>query len=160
METGICQGLVAFLLYLGATPLLLRLRPASEPAAVVLAAAAAFWLLSLAALLAAGQRVNFWAFSITYGFLALCFLMAFGAIYKSISLRVVAHLFGLPAHAAPGHALERQVLEASYQERLEIIAEKRYAHRAGESYTLSPSGSRIAARARRLQSAFRIMRSG
>jgi hypothetical protein len=160
MEGGITQGLLGFVVYLVAVPLLLRLRPGAEPATVVLAVALALWLVSLVALLAAGQRVNFWAFSISYSFLVLCFLMAFGAVYKSISLRVVAYLYRSPNHSASPQALERDILERSYQERLAILADRRYADRAEDRLTLTRSGERVASWAGCLQTAFRITRSG
>jgi hypothetical protein len=151
------QGALGFLLYLAAVPLLLRLRSRSEPATVVLAAAFALWLLTPVGILALGQRVNFWAFSISYWFLVLCFLMAFGAIYKSISLRVVAHLWKRPDSR---DALAREVLEASFHERLAIAVAKGYAERSGERLALTEKGRRIARRVRWLQQVYRIERSG
>jgi len=160
MDTGIAQGLLGFLLYLGVVPLILRIRLGGEPAVIVAIAAVALWVLSLAALLAAGQELNFWAFSTSYWFLALCFLMAFGAIYKSISLRIVAHLLECPNQGETYAKVKRLVLEESYQERLGIIVAKRYADRTGDRFLLTAKGSYIARWARFLQTIFLIARSG
>jgi hypothetical protein len=160
MEAGIAYGLLAFFLYAGAVPLLLRLRPGGEPATIVLASAFVLWLATLAGLLAMAQRVNFWAYSTSYWFLVLCFLMAFGAIYKSISLRVVARLLTAPGHSESHDAIARDVLDRSYEERLALIADKGYADRREDGFELTQSGRRIAAMARTLQSLFGIARSG
>jgi hypothetical protein len=158
--SAIAHGALGLLVYMAAAAVLQRLRPRSSPSATVLAAAAGAWVLTLAVLVAAHERVNFWAFCVSYGFFALCFLMAFGAIHKSISLRMVACLWHAPGRTLSVAALEQAVLRPSYEERLALVVERGYATRSGERWALAPEGARLVRSVRALQALFGIGRSG
>ncbi len=160
MAWSIVQGVSGFALYLGLVLILLRACARAEPAKIVVNAAFGGWVLTLALSIAIGQSINFWAFSTAYWFLALNFLMAFGAIYKSISFRLVAHLNGKPHRDDTYEALRLHVLEQSYRERLTLIAEKGYAHHTGERFRLTRKGQRLASWLRHAQRIYRIERSG
>jgi hypothetical protein len=108
-----------------------------------------------------GQRVLFWPLSASYWFLTLCFLMAFGAIYKSISLRILLDLLDRPNRSESGEAiLKRYVQHESYRDRLRILVTDGLATREHAGFQLTRKGRRIAATARAVQRLFRIERSG
>lgn len=155
---GIVHGLAGFLIYAGAVAIPLRLR--LDPTAVVMGVIPVAWVGALAVLLGAGHKVNFWVFSAGYCFFVLGFLMAFGAIYKSISLRILLHLSRQPDHSDDFESLSRGTLDESFRNRLAIIEEKRYAVRQGNAFALTERGARIARSAGRLQRIFGIARSG
>jgi hypothetical protein len=160
MPAGIEQGTLAFLLYVLSVALALRLLARHGASTVVVAAAPAAWLLALAALSVLRPPIHFWALSTTYGFLVLVFLTAFGAIHKSISLRLAAHLLGRPRRSASRAELERAVLDASYEERLSLIVRQGYVRRSEDGFSLTTKGERLAGAARRAQLAFGIVSSG
>jgi len=108
-----------------------------------------------------GRAVRFWPVSATYWFLALCFLTAFGAIYKSISLRILLDLLNRPDRSERLEAiLDRYVRRESYQARLSILVADGLATQETAGFRLTPKGRRIAALVRALQRFFRIERSG
>ena len=108
-----------------------------------------------------GRRVLFWPLSASYWFLAFCFLMAFGAIYKSISLRILLDLLDRPNRSESYEAiLERYVQHESYQDRLGILVADGLATREHAAFQLTRKGRRIAATAHAVQRLFKIERSG
>ena len=159
-EAGIAQGSLGFLLYLAMVPLLLRACRGVAPSALVLAAAIALWLLTLIGFLAAGRAVNIWTYSVSYGFFVLCFLMVFGAIHKSISLRLLDDLLARPDRSDTYDALVARVIDGSYRERLEIIQDKEFAARYDDRFVLTARGRRIAGSLRVVQRVYGIARSG
>jgi hypothetical protein len=107
------------------------------------------------------HRLAFWPFSATYGFLTLCVLMLFGALYKSVSLRMLGDLSKTAGHALPEQELlARYIEEDSFGRRVAILLEQGHAERTAEGLALSSKGRRIAAAIHRLQQAFAIRASG
>jgi hypothetical protein len=154
-------GFVAFVIYLGGVMTLLRMPLAASPAAIVVLAALALYPMGLALALLAADRLQFWNFSSTYWFFTLVFLMTFGAIYKSISLRILLDLLGRPGHADSYAAiLARYVHEESYEHRLGVILDNKYAARSANGFELTDKGRRLASKVQRVQQIFAIRQSG
>jgi hypothetical protein len=106
-------------------------------------------------------RHSFWSMSISYWFGSLCFLMVFGAIYKSVSLKLMLDLLDIPKR----RLLERDLLVgyikgSTFEDRLVVALESGFAERLPEGYLLLPKGRRVARIVRGLQRAFAIDRSG
>ena len=110
MSGAFLLGAAGALVWLAAIIVLLRVSKRS-PALIVVLSAALVYLAVLVVELAAGQPLAFWPLSAAYGFLTLCVLMAFGALYKSVSLRMLGDL-----SKAAGWALPEQELLARYIE--------------------------------------------
>ena len=107
------------------------------------------------------MRVAFWPLSAAYGFLTLSLLMVFGALYKSVSLRMLGDLSKAADHALPERELlARYIEEDSFGRRVAILLEQDMAERAGDGLRLSSKGRRIAAGIHLLQRAFGIRASG
>jgi len=158
---GFLTGTLGFTVYLVAILGLLRLPIPGSPALVVVGTAIVVYVGTAAAGAALVAPVPFWAMSATYWFLALCFLMAFGAIYKSISLRILLHLLDRPDRAERRDAImSRYVQTDSYRGRLEVLITQRLATRERAAFRLTPRGQRIAAVAAGCQRLFRIEQSG
>jgi hypothetical protein len=148
------------LLWLAAVLVLLRVMRRS-PAVIVVGTAALVYLALLVASLALPMWVAFWSFSAAYGFLTLSLLMVFGALYKSVSLRILGDLSEVAGLTLPEkELLARYIEEESFDRRVAILLEQGYAERAADGLRLSNKGRRIAAAIRLLQRAFTIRASG
>jgi hypothetical protein len=148
------------LLWLGSVLVLLRVMRRS-PALIVIAAAALVYVALLVAAAAMPVRVAFWPLSAAYGFVTLCLLMVFGALYKSVSLRMLGDLSKVAGHAMPEQELlARYIEEDSFGRRVAILLEQGHAERTADGLRLSPKGRRIASFIHLLQRAFAIRASG
>ena len=161
MEASILHGLLAFMLFVVGVALALRALRRSEPALIVMSLGLGIFLLAIPSLLFAGRSINLWAFTVSYWFFTVSFLMIFGALYKSISLRILRDLLEKPDRFERYNTiLARYVAEESYQSRLEVIRERRLAVQTGNRYALTARGQHIARWVRTMQNLFGIKRSG
>lgn len=161
--TSDCLGIggAGFLAYLAAILVLLRLVDRMSPALVVTGTALVVYLGMLAVAAGLERPVLFWRMSAAYWFLTGSFLMMFGAIYKSISLRILLDLLDQPSWSDRHQAiLDRYVERESYEERLRILAKDGLATRSPAGFQLTPKGRRLAAAVKRCQDLFRIAQSG
>jgi hypothetical protein len=141
---GLLQGMGGFALCVVTVAALLRTARSTEPVLVVISASLVVWLLALALLTAAGQTVNFWVYGTSYWFFSLCFLVAFGAIYKSLSLRILLDLSERPGRAdSYDRIFERYVAGESYKNRLQVIQNNRLAVCSDCRFSLTPRGRRL-----------------
>jgi hypothetical protein len=132
-----------------------------SPALVVLSSAACVYVALLALSLASPAPISFWELSAAYGFFTLCLLMVFGALYKSVSLRMLGDLSKIPGYAVPeNELLARYIEEDSFGRRVGILLEENLAERTISGLRLSTKGGRIAAGIHLLQRAFAIRASG
>ncbi|MBI2770760.1 MAG: hypothetical protein HYX47_14130 [Burkholderiales bacterium] len=159
--SGFTQGIVAFGAYVLLVLAALRLAPRVEPALVAVAAAFVACIAALPALSVLAPGFNFWVYLVSYWFLATCFLMAFGAVYKSLSLRILADLLARPGRSDDYQDIfSRYLVEDSYQNRLSVIRDKGLVTVTGGSYELAEPGRRLARRVQKVQLWFGITRSG
>jgi hypothetical protein len=160
MNHAFVFGAAGALVWLAAVLVLLRVSKRS-PALIVIASAGVVYVALLAISPAFFHRLAFWPFSAAYGFLTLCGLMLFGALYKSVSLRMLGDLSKTAGHALPEQELlARYIEEDSFGRRVAILLEQGHAERIAEGLALSSKGRRIAAAIDRLQQAFAIRASG
>jgi len=153
-------AVATFIGYMLATNVLLRTLRTS-PVVVVVAAALVLYPIGLLCPLLLDKTVLFWAYSSSYWCLVSVFLMAFGAILKSISLRILLDLLERPDHSEDYKALlQRYLIEVSLQDRLVVMQELGLAYRNNATYELSEKGRTLARRVRFLQSLFAIEKSG
>lgn len=153
-------GFLAGLAYVGCVALVLR-RGRGSPAGVAIILAVGGYLVLLAVVLVAGVAASFWALSICYWFVAVSFLMLFGAVYKSISLRMIIDLYERPDRSAPEDAVRAGYVEAdSFESRLAVMVQSGFVREVAGGYVLLPKGRRVAEAAAVLQKAFAIERSG
>lgn len=160
MPAGVVAGVAGFISYLLVSMVLLR-RSSASPAAVVTLTALAMYPATLAATLLLGWTVAFWPFSAIYWCLSLIFLMIFGAVYKSISLRILLDLLERPGRSDDYAAvLQRYVSEESFERRLRVMLDAGFAARDANGFRLTEKGRRIATIVRGVQAAFAIEASG
>lgn len=158
---SIVLGFTAFAGYFLAVLVLLRAIPDRSAVRVVVLAAVVFVPLSIIVLILAGLKANLWSFAVSYCFFALGFLLAFGAIYKSISLQIMMDLLKMPAHSNAMDAIEREYLtEDSFQDRLAAVQKNGLVNRVGAKFDLTPNGRSLARWIRYVQRLFNITKSG
>ena len=160
MSEAFVFGAAAVLVWLAVVLVLLRISKRS-PALIVVASAGVVYVALLALSPAIFNRLAFWPFSAAYGFLTLCVLMLFGALYKSVSLRMLGDLSKTADHALPEQELlARYIEEDSFGRRVGILLDQGHAERTTAGLALSSKGRRLAAAIDRLQQAFAIRASG
>ncbi len=160
MNLALGFGAAGFAAYVGTVLLMLRVSNRTTPALVVTTSALAVYVTMIVAA-SLDRTVLFWPMSAMYWFLSACFLMGFGAIHKSISLRILLDLLNQPGRADRYEGiLTRYVQQESYQRRLGILEEAGFAIRGAAGYEVTPKGRRLAATVDALQSIFKIECSG
>ena len=160
MNTAFVLAGAGVLLWLVVVVILLRVTTRS-PALVVIASAAFVYVAVLVAASAMPAGLAFWQFSSAYGFLTLSLLMVFGALYKSVSLRMLGDLSKVSGLALPERELlARYIEEDSFGRRVAILLDQGHAERTADGLRLSIKGRRIAAAIHRVQRAFAIRASG
>jgi hypothetical protein len=145
METALAIGAAGFVTCVASTAVVLRLAPGAAPsrAAVLLAVVVGGATLGVAA--ATRPVVAVWPLVASYSFLSLVFLLAFGAIYKSISLRILGDLLRRPGRRDSYDAiLGRYIEEESYRTRLALLVSEGLARREAAGFTLTARGERLA----------------
>ncbi|MEM9204757.1 MAG: hypothetical protein AAGA88_00355 [Pseudomonadota bacterium] len=158
---GIAQGLFAAVAYFLVLLIALRVLRRTDPMFTVLAVALVAYACMFGLLIAAGQIVNFWIFSTSYWFFVLTFLMAFGAIYKSLSLQILLQLSHKPGRQESAEVLRMQyVFGRSYSDRLSLLVERGLVAKTLSGLSLTAEGRALANRVRAAQRAFGIERSG
>lgn len=161
MENSLIFGLEGVVVYLVLVPFLIRLFTQIPPALLVIVLSVLIYVVLLIGVEFMFTPLFFWAFSATYWFFSLCFLMIFGAVYKSISLRILLDLLHCKGRTNSYQAvLDRYVRHESYQDRLQIMVSEGFANCDAQGFSLAPKGRRIAAVVMYLQKAFRIEKSG
>lgn len=136
-----------------------------EPAILVVATPLAVYALGLLGLGVTAWRdeaPNFWVVSIVYWFLVLSFLMVFGAVYKSLSLRMLLSLLEAEGRTMDDEELaERYIKQQSFKDRLAVMVDKQLATIDQDgSVRLTARGGSVARLARRVQDIYRIEKSG
>ena len=161
IENSILQGLTASVLYVIGVAFALRLARRSGPALVAITTCYVVFLIAIPSFLVIGHSMNVWAFAVSYWFFAILFLVMFGAVYKSISLRILLDLLEKPQQTECYQViLDRYIIEDSYQARLDVIEQRGLAVRHRDQFALTERGCRIARLVRAAQEMFGIRRSG
>lgn len=107
------------------------------------------------------DRDAFWSFTALYGFLFMAFLQAFAVIYKSISLRMLVEIAGLPQRSlAVDEAHRTLVVDGAYARRLAGLEKGGLLRRDGDKIHMTEKGRSTARRIAALQRFFGIERSG
>lgn len=161
MREAFTTGMIGFAAYLFVVVILLRALNGVAASVVVTVTSVIAYVGILAAAVVARPQVWFWPLSASYWFLTLCFLMVFGAIYKSISLRILLDLSQRPQRADRYDAILSRYIEGeSFQDRLRVMLAAGLATRGSRGLQLTTKGRRLAAAVSRLQTLYKIERSG
>lgn len=141
--------------------LAVRLNRRRSPAALAVLGALVLYPATVAVAWALANGYSFWAISIAYWFAAIVVLMVFGAVYKSVSLRMMLHLLQSPARTTDTGTLIRDYIQDdSFERRLMVAEENGFAERTPSGFVLRAKGRRLAAIVNGVQRAFAIETSG
>jgi len=161
MWTALLFGGLGFLLYLACVVIMLRIACAAGPSRIVIGAAVIVGIATVVGALVVRPVILFWPLFASYSLLSLTFLLAFGAVYKSISLRILGDLLQRPERSDDYQGiLARYVEGESYRARLSLLASEGLAEREGSRFRLTPKGWRLAKAVSNLQRFFAIRSSG
>lgn len=122
VSESVSLAVIVFTLYTLSVLFALRINKQVSPAIIVCLNAILVYLVGLLVIGYYGYQVNFFAFSSIYWFLAISFVMYFGAILKSISLRMMQYLLYKPNYAdSLDTLLETYIHNQSYSQRIEVL---------------------------------------
>lgn len=156
-------GLAAFIGHALIVPLLLRATPRAAPVKIHVGSAVSLHLLQILVTMFVGQAgspLPYWHGAAVFGAGAIGYLFLFSAVYKSISLRMLAVLMRDKGQATRLDALTDAVTLPEFEQRVRILLESRLAMASGGTYAITDAGRTMAARLIRLQRAFGVRRSG
>ena len=155
---GLIMGVLLIVIHITIVATLARLKSQIPPIAIHAFSAIAMLLLLLLLFLA-GRHFDFWLACCTLAFGVSAYLFVFGAIYKSLSLRML-----LVADKKGGcitfNDLDLLVTDASFAERTKILCDMKFAVKEGESYKISSSGLRQARKINLMRKLFGISTPG
>jgi predicted transcriptional regulator len=159
MEIG--AGVLWFLLYAILVFVQIRFFPLRSPAALAVGTACFTAAASIPAALLFSAGANYWHSFVVFTFLALIYLMVFGATYKSISLRILLDLFKAPEKKLLADELFSSYVEQeSFQARIKVMIEQGLASQSREGIRLTKKGHRIAGAVESIQRLYNIKTSG
>lgn len=155
------SGAAWFTLYASATFFAIRLSPNRSPTVLVVTLACLFALASVPAGALVSIEANYWRALVVFLFLTLCHLMIFGAVYKSISLRILLDLFLAPLGKLPADlVLSRYIEQESFAARIQVMITQDLASHSPRGITLTRKGRKLAAAVSLLQRLYSIQESG
>ncbi|HVL11289.1 MAG TPA: hypothetical protein VM529_01905 [Gemmata sp.] len=153
-------GLGCFALHAVVTLVWLRLSGRTSPVARHAASSLATHALGVAS---AAQFVGpfaYWPAAAVSGFLAVCWLFAFSAVYKSVSLRILTQLDCTPGHAMPMEAVTEDYVRPEFATRASLLVTMGCATEADGAFEVTEKGTATARRIAGIQHACGIAASG
>ncbi len=158
---GIVVGLVAFALHCSVSILWLRVRSA-RPAPVVrhIVSAIGCHIFVVLAFCINDGKFAYWPAFAVFGFLAITWLFAFSAVYKSVSLRILSQLHAAGEMGLRLATISQDYVEPEFANRIAVLLKMGLVEERTEGYSITESGQRFARRWRRVQRIFGIARSG
>lgn len=155
-------ALICFAIYVMSILIALRTMRQISPSIIVCGNALIVYVVALISIVICRWHIHFIAFTSLYWFLTLCLLMFFGAVYKSISLKMLLHLSKKESHTDSYETiLNHYIKNQSYANRVDILLEKKLISPSSDaSYSLTKKGNLLAKNISRLQRVFSIKESG
>lgn len=151
-----------FMIYLLTIIISLRLFKNISPTIQVCSFPILIYCLGLTVIVILKVKILFFLFSSLYWFLTISLLMVFGAVYKSISLRMMLNLLKKPNKAELYEiVLKKDIENKSYLERVNILQKKNWIKPSkNQTFVLTERGRFFAKSIGLLQALFSIKESG
>jgi hypothetical protein len=133
-----------------------RMAPVTRLALLALAVHAGvclamFWLM---------PDATYWHGAALYWFGFNCYLYAFGAVYKSVSLRLLGNLAKAPGHALSLKTIVDTLVAPLFADRMALLVDTGLAHTANGATTPTPQGTKTAERIGTAQAIMGVGQSG
>jgi hypothetical protein len=159
--TAFLVGIGCFVAHLALSLAWLRLPGPFSPITRHTASALGTHVLGIAAAALWVGPFAYWPAATVAGFGAVCWLFAFSAVYKSVSLRVLTRLDRTPGHALPFEAIARDHVWPEFAARGTVLVALGCAEQTeGGLFAVTEKGKRIARRIEAVQRACGIEASG
>jgi hypothetical protein len=137
-----------------------RAVPSVPPVIILALSVVVSHLASVLAGAATTPHFHYWNAAAVFGFGAMLYVFAFGAVYKSVSLEILLDLAQRPEHKAPlSDIVDRQVPDI-FRKRTEILVGGGQVEHAGSSFVVTATGRKLADRISRIRRAFGIGDTG
>ena len=102
----------------------------------------------------------YWPAAAVSGFLAVAWLFAFSAVYKSVSLRILAELDRTPGHALSLDAITVSYVRPEFENRVKVLLTMGCAEEVAGAYGPTPKGEEAARRVEAVRRACGIVGDG
>ncbi len=115
--------------------------------------------ITLAALLL-HEPFAYWPAAAVSGFGAVCWLFAFCAVYKSVSLRILTELARRPENSLPFETITREYVGPEFDARVSLLVETGCAEETEAGYAATRTGATATRRLESVQRVWGIGQSG
>jgi hypothetical protein len=105
-------------------------------------------------------EATYWHGAALYWFGFNCFLYAFSAVYKSVSLRMLSKLAQAPGKRLAMSDIVEEQISPCFTDRVALLVQTRLAEKKHGRYSALPQGLKVASRIRLLQNIFGVKQSG
>jgi hypothetical protein len=106
------------------------------------------------------EPFSYWHAAAVSGFGAVCWLFAFSAVYKSVSLRILTQLARTPGHSLSFDVIATDYVRPEFQARCDVLVKMGCAAESNAGYLVTEKGKATARRIESVQRACGIESSG
>jgi hypothetical protein len=158
--TALLVGLACFAMHAVVTLVWLRLPGRTSPVVRHLASALGAHAVCVAVAAQVVGPFAYWPAAAVSGFLAVCWLFAFSAVYKSVSLRILTELDRVLGHAMPLEIVTEDYVRPEFATRVALLVKMGCGSESGGEYEVTEKGTATARRIATIQHACGIAASG
>ena len=162
--TSFIYGLGGFALFVAVSPVLQlvipRIAPRASPVAILATASLIAHLASSLLGAAFAHPFQYWNATSVFCFGVMSYIYLFGAVYKSISLRLLLELADRPGRSIELSEISDQRIPIMFAERTDILIEGGWVVRSDDTFSATPAGHGLTARITKLRRLFAIGNSG
>ena len=158
--TALLVGLACFALHAVVTLIWLRLPGRISPVARHAASALGTHIVGVALAAMVLGPFAYWPAAAANGFLAIGWLFAFSAVYKSVSLRILTHLDRVLDHSLTVDAIADRYVRAEFEARARVLMKMGCVDASNGAYTLTEKGRAVARRIEGIRRACGVGGSG
>ncbi|MCE9561369.1 MAG: hypothetical protein K8U57_04885 [Planctomycetes bacterium] len=153
-------GLACFAAHVAVTLIWLRIRRGPSPVTRHAASALSTHIIGVIVAANLVEGFAYWPVAAVSGFGAVCFLFAFSAVYKSVSLRILTQLDRTPGNAIPFVVIARDYVQPEFEARVAVLVKMDCAAELDGGYVATETGNTTARRIGVIQRACGIRGSG
>ncbi|VTT97522.1 Uncharacterized protein OS=Crocosphaera watsonii WH 8501 GN=CwatDRAFT_1334 PE=4 SV=1 [Gemmataceae bacterium] len=153
-------GLCCFAAHVAVTLVWLRVKRGPSPVARHAASALGTHAAGVLAGAWVAGPLAYWPAAAVSGFGAVCWLFAFSAVYKSVSLRILSQLSRTPGNALPFVAIAEAYVRPEFEARVAVLVKMGCAEEDAGGYAATAAGNATARRIAGIQRACGIEASG
>ena len=158
--TGLLVGLCCFALHAAVSLVWLRLPGRTSPVARLAASALGTHALGIAFAAVVLGPFAYWPAAAVSGFLAVGWLFAFSAVYKSVSLCILTQLDRAPGHTLPFETITQEYVSPEFEARVEVLLKMGCAEESDGEFAVTEKGNATARRIEAIRRACGVDGSG